>query len=36
MECFAGLTLPVLKDYCQTDDQYEDITHRNAELLLGL
>lgn len=35
-ECFAGFTLPVLQEYCQSDEHYADITHRNAEQLLGL
>ena len=35
-ECFAGFTLPVLREYCQSDEHYADITHRNAEQLLGL
>ena len=32
----AGLSLPVLREYCESDDHYQDITHRNAERLLGL
>ncbi len=35
-DCLSGLTLPVLRDYCETDKQYDNITHRNAERLLGL
>ncbi len=35
-DCLAGLMLPVLKEYCESDEHYEDITHRNAERLLGL
>ena len=35
-DCLAGLMLPVLRDYCGADDDYEDVTRRNAERLLGL
>lgn len=35
-ECFAARSLPVLRDYCETEAQYADITYRNAERLLGL
>ncbi len=34
-DCLSALTLPVLRDYC-SDDQYDDITFRNAERLLGI
>ena len=34
--CWAEKTLKALRDYCEDDDAFEDITHRNAERLLGL
>ncbi|MAH15579.1 MAG: hypothetical protein CMN65_07570 [Sphingomonadaceae bacterium] len=35
-ECFAARSLPVLRDLCESEDHFADITHRNAERLLGL
>ena len=35
-ECFAALTLPWLLAHSGSEEAYEDITHRNAERLLGL
>ena len=35
-ECFASRTLPLLQEYCESDDHYADITYRNAVRLLGL
>ena len=34
-ECFAARTLPWLREHCQSDDHYADITYRNAMRLLG-
>ena len=35
-ECFAAQSLPLLRDYCESEDHFADITYRNAERLLGL
>ena len=35
-ECFAAQSLPLLRDYCVSEDHYADITYRNAERVLGL
>lgn len=34
-DCLSDLMLPLLREHCD-DDHYEDLTHRNAERLLGL
>ncbi len=35
-ECFSSLTLPLLQEYCESEDHYADITYRNGLRLLGL
>lgn len=35
-ECVAEQSLPLLQDYCESETQYAEITHLNAERLLGL
>ena len=35
-ECFASQTLPLLQEYCESEDHYADITYRNGLRLLGL
>ena len=35
-ECFSSRTLPLLQEYCESEDHYADITYRNAVRLLGL
>ena len=34
--CFASQTLPLLKEYCETEEKYHAITQGNAERVLGL
>ena len=35
-ECFAAQSLPLLRDYCESEEHFADITYRNAERVLGL
>lgn len=35
-DCLAGLTLPMLRDYCESEEHFEDITWHNAARILGL
>jgi uncharacterized protein len=35
-ECFAALSLPVLRDLASDEDAYQDVVDRNARRLLGL
>ena len=34
--CLAGLMLPLLRDLCESEDHFDDITHDNGARLLGL
>lgn len=34
--CLSGLTLPVLREYCDNDEHYDDLTFGNAERVLKL
>ena len=34
--CFASQTLPLLKEYCDSEEKYHAITQGNAERVLGL
>jgi hypothetical protein len=35
-DCLAGLSLPLLRQYSESDDHFDDLTYRNAERFLGL
>lgn len=35
-DCLAALSLPLLRQYCESDDHFDDLTYRNAERFLGL
>lgn len=34
--CLSGIMLPLLRDYCESKEHFDDITHNNAAKLLGL
>ncbi len=35
-DCLSGLTLPLLRDYCESESHFEDITFGNAKFILGI